>query len=64
MANELNRRFVARLRLAGSLVALGLLVQVATLFRAHPYSFLSFLLIGTGLVVVGVLAFLWAWVTQ
>jgi len=64
MASELNRRFVARLRLAGTLVIVGLGVQVATLLEAHPYTFLSFLIGGTGLVLAGVIAFIWAWVAQ
>jgi hypothetical protein len=63
-ASELSRRFVGRLRLAGVLVILGLAVQLATLLEAHPYSFLSFLLIGSGLVLAGVVTFLWAWATQ
>jgi hypothetical protein len=64
MANELNRRFVARLRLAGTLVVIGLGVQVVTLLEAHPFTFLSFLIVGTGLVLAGVVAFVWAWVAQ
>jgi hypothetical protein len=63
-ASELGRRFVARLRFAGTLVILGLAVQLATLLEAHPYSFLSFLLVGSGLVFAGVVTFLWAWATQ
>lgn len=62
--SELSRRFVGRLRLAGVLVILGLAVQLATLLEAHPYSFLSFLLVGSGLVLAGVVTFLWAWATQ
>jgi hypothetical protein len=64
MANELDRRFVSRLRLSGTLVILGLMVQLGTLLEAHPYTFLSFLLAGTGLVLAGMIAFLWAWATQ
>jgi hypothetical protein len=62
--NELNRRFVARLRLAGALVVVGLGIQVATLLEAHPFTFLSFLVIGAGLVVGGVLTLFWAWLAQ
>ncbi|HUP22315.1 MAG TPA: hypothetical protein VNB06_05185 [Thermoanaerobaculia bacterium] len=64
MANEMDPRFVSRLRLAGVLVILGLLVQLATLLEAHPYSFLSFLIGGTGLVLAGVVTFVWAWARQ
>jgi hypothetical protein len=64
MANELNRRFVARLRLAGTLVIVGLGIQMVTLLEAHPYSFLSFLVGGTAFIVAGVVAFVWAWLAQ
>ena len=64
MANDLDRRFVARLRLAGFLVLLGLAIQIATMLEAHPISFLAFLIAGTGLVVAGAVAFVWAWFRQ
>ena len=38
---------------AGILVCLGLLVQVPTLFQAHPIAFLTFALIGGVLVLAG-----------
>lgn len=64
MSSELAPRFVSRLRLSGALVILGLVVQLATLVEAHPVSFLSFLIVGAGLVVAGVVTFLWAWARQ
>lgn len=64
MANDVNHRFVARLRLAGTLVVIGLAVQMATLLEAHPFTFLSFLVAGTGLVLAGVVALVWALVAQ
>ena len=66
MANdiEVNWRFVARLRLAGLLVVMGLAVETATLFIAHPASFLSFLVAGVGLVLIGVITLVWALVAQ
>lgn len=64
MPNDLDPRFVTRLRRAGVLVILGLLVQLATLVEAHPFSFLSFLLVGSGLVLAGVITFVWAWAKE
>ena len=64
MASDLDRRFVARLRLAGLLVLIGLAIQIATMFKAHPATFLAFLIAGTGLVVAGAVAFVWAWFRQ
>lgn len=62
MANDgnVNWRYIARLRLAGLLVVLGLAIEVGTLFAGNPYSFLSFLILGVGLVVFGVLALVFA----
>ena len=47
-----------RLRLAGLLVALGLLTEAATLIWAHPTAFLVFLGVGALLVAVGILVYL------
>jgi hypothetical protein len=62
--NEINWRFVARLRLAGLLVVMGLAVETATLFIPHPFSFLSFLTAGIGLVLAGVVFLVFALVAQ
>ena len=51
---------VRRLKRAGILVALGLLVEAVTLFWPHPTAFLVFLLVGGVLVAAGVLLYLWA----
>ena len=47
-----------RIKWAGLLVALGLLVQILALFRIHPLSFVAFLVIGCPLVAAGILIFL------
>jgi hypothetical protein len=47
-ANPVN----ARLRLSGSLIALGLLVQALSLLWNHPLSFIAFVTLG-GLFVAG-----------
>lgn len=51
-------RLVRRLRLAGILVGLGLLIEAATLFWAHPTAFLAFLLLGGLLVASGMALYL------
>jgi uncharacterized membrane protein YczE len=53
-------RLHRRLRLAGILVALGLLVEAATMFWPHPTAFLVFLGLGALLVAAGVLLYLFA----
>lgn len=53
-------RLVRRLKLAGLLVALGLVIEAATLFWAHPTAFLVFIGVGGSLVGVGVLLYLFA----
>lgn len=49
-----------RLRWAGILIALGLIVQVATLWKVHPLAFVAFLLVACPLTAAGVLLFLFA----
>ena len=47
-----------RLRRAGILIAVGLLVQVASLLLSHPLAFVGFLAIGCPLVAAGIVLFL------
>jgi len=47
-----------RLKLAGILIALGLIVEALTMFWRHPTAFLVFLFLGALLVVAGVLLYL------
>ncbi|HUX67210.1 MAG TPA: hypothetical protein VMV31_06960 [Terriglobales bacterium] len=49
-----------RIRLAGSLVVAGLLVQALSLLKIHPLAFVAFLLVGCPLVLAGVLLFLYS----
>ena len=64
MANDFDPRFVRRMRWSLALLMIGLAIEVATLLRAHPYTFLAFLFAGTGLALVGALGFIWAWLTR
>jgi polyferredoxin len=57
MAN-VDVRLARRLRLAGLLLGLGLLIEAATLFWQHPTAFLAFLLVGGALVAAGILVYL------
>jgi hypothetical protein len=49
-----------RLRWAGLLVALGLLLQLSVSMWIHPLAFVTFLMVACPLVVAGMLTFLWA----
>lgn len=49
-----------RLRVAGLLVLLGLLVELITLHWAHPTAFLFFILLGGGLMGLGILLYLYS----
>jgi hypothetical protein len=64
MTTDLDYRFARRLRLSATLVLLGLAVEIATLVKAHPLTFLSFMIAGIGLVTVGAVTFVWAWLTH
>ena len=45
---------------AGVLVSVGLLVQAMTLFWSHPTAFLIFIGLGSLLVALGIVRYLWA----
>jgi len=53
-----------RLRWAGLLIALGLLVQLLTFVRIHPLSFMAFAVIGCPLVLAGVVLYLYSIVSH
>jgi hypothetical protein len=61
---DLDRRFVRRLRIAGSLVVAGLAIQALTLLNARPVSFITFLVGGAGLVMAGLFALVWAYTSS
>jgi len=53
-----------RLRWAGLLIALGLLVQLLTFIRIHPLSFMAFAMIGCPLVLAGMVLYLYSIVSH
>ncbi len=53
-----NHLIERRIRLAGILVAAGLVVQLVSFLWIHPLAFLAFLLIGLPLVALGILVYL------
>lgn len=53
-----------RLRWAGLLVALGLVVQLVTFIWIHPLAFIAFAVIGCPLVLAGVLLYLYSIVSS
>ena len=55
---DTDPRLVRRLRLAGLLLALGLLIEAATLYWPHPTAFLVFLFLGGVLIAAGVVLYL------
>lgn len=55
MASERLEKHITR---SGLLVAAGLAVQSITHFWVHPLAFMSFLVVGVPLVVLGILLFL------
>ncbi len=56
--SDTDPRLARRLRLAGLLLGLGLMIEAVTLFWPHPTAFLVFLLLGGVLVAAGVLLYL------
>lgn len=53
-----------RLRAAGFLVAVGLIVQLATFIWVHPLAFIAFMVIGCPLVAAGVFLYLYSLVSH
>ena len=47
-------RLYGRLKLAGLLIGVGLIIETATLYWAHPLTFLAFITLGGTLVTVGI----------
>lgn len=58
--NHVPTKLEKRLRIAGILVVLGLIVEVATIQWSHPTAFLFFLLVGGTLMGLGILFYLYA----
>lgn len=58
--NAADNRMHRRLRVAGILIILGLIVEALSLIRVHPLSFLAFMFIGGTLLVVGVAVYLYS----
>lgn len=52
-----------RLQVSGALIAAGVGVAVATFFWNHPVSFFLFAVPGAGLLLAGMLLYLWSVVT-
>lgn len=55
-----RKGFAARLFISGGLIAVGLVVELATLFWIHPVSMALFLCLGAVLVLTGMAVFLWS----
>ena len=53
-----------RLQLSGILVAAGLLIQMVTLYWAHPLAFVLFIVLGGTLITGGILLYLYAIASQ
>jgi len=59
MENQINP-IHSRLRLAGTLIMVGLVVQALSLLWNHPLSFIAFVSIGGLLLAIGVILYLFA----
>jgi hypothetical protein len=52
-----------RLRVSGMLIMLGLVVELLSLIRTHPLAFLGFMFVGGGLLITGVVLYLYSLVS-
>jgi hypothetical protein len=62
--NNGEARLYRRLRIAGSLIIIGLAVEALSLIRVHPLAFLAFMFIGGACLIAGVALYLYAIVTS
>jgi hypothetical protein len=53
-----------RIRMAATLISIGLLVLLATLLRIHPLAFVGYAVIACPLVVAGIVLFLYSIIAQ
>jgi hypothetical protein len=49
-----------RLRISGTLIVLGLLVEALSLIRIHPLAFMAFMFIGGALLIAGIGIYLYS----
>jgi hypothetical protein len=61
---DMQPRIKKRLRLSGFLLIIGLVLQALTLLWNHPLSFLAFMFVASPLVLLGILIYLHAIVTD
>jgi hypothetical protein len=61
---EAPSRLHRKLKVAGCLIMLGLLIEAATLYWSHPASFLGFLGIGGFVVIAGIAVYLLSIVSE
>lgn len=52
-----------RLRVSGTLIVLGLLVEGASLIPIHPLAFLGFMFVGGGFLIAGIAIYLYSLVS-
>ena len=61
---RLQDGFAGRLQLAGWLIAIGIAVELGTLYWNHPVSLFLFLALGAGLIGTGMVLYLWSVATR
>lgn len=61
--DEKTQRLHHRIRIAGVLIIVGLVVEALSLVRIHPLAFLAFMFIGGGFLVAGVALYLYSLVS-
>ena len=62
--NQQNVYISKKLRIAGILIILGLIIEALSLLWNHPLSFLAFVSVGGMMLVLGVLTYLLALVSR
>jgi len=63
VTSHLPVRLNSRLRTAGVLLVVGLIIEILSLFWIHPLAFMGFLVIGCTFLGLGIVLFLWTLVS-
>ena len=60
MTHEHQTRTESSLRRAAAFLFIGLAIQLSTLLVNHPLAFMAFIFVGSPLVLIGALTYLWS----
>ena len=64
MTNGAQNKTEHMLKMAAAFIFVGLAIQLVTLLRNHPLAFMTFIFVGSPLVFIGAVLYLWSVVSH